>query len=75
MLKLVNGYKRLGCIIVVCKQKQGGRNMKIKKVLALAVTVQMILATNTPIFAQDSNGSTLSPTIGETTTQNSSGGV
>lgn len=49
--------------------------MKIKKVLALAVTVQMILATNTPIFAQDSNGSTLSPVIEETTTQNQPGGV
>ena len=49
--------------------------MKGKKVLALAVTMQMILATNMPVFAQDSNGSTLSPVIEETTSQNQLGGV
>lgn len=47
--------------------------MKFKKVLALAVAVQMIMASNAPIFAQDSNEGTFSSVI-EGTTSNSSGG-
>lgn len=49
--------------------------MKFKKVLALAVAVQMIMASNAPIFAQDSNESTFSSVIEETTSNSSGGGT